>query len=106
MRRFQLNVLENLRASDEFIKRFAGNKPPVRKRSYCTANAGKGVLDKQTGEQGLIFNVTSLRWISDTEVEAEGGYYEAGLSSSGNICALKKEKGKWKVTTDKLVEIS
>jgi len=92
--------------SDEFMKRFVGNKPPVRKRSQCTANAGRRVLDKQTGEQGLIFNVTSLRWISDTEVEAEGGYYEAGLSSSGNIYTLKKDNGKWKMTRDKLVEIS
>jgi hypothetical protein len=92
--------------SDEFIKRFADNKPPVRKRSECSADAGKGVLDKKTGEQGLIFHVTSIKWISDTEVEAEGGYYEAGLSASGNIYTLKKEKGKWQVTKDKLVEIS
>ncbi|MGO8925829.1 MAG: hypothetical protein ACLQU3_02885 [Limisphaerales bacterium] len=92
--------------SDEFIKRFADNKPPVRKRSECTADAGKGVLDKKTGEQGLIFNVTSIKWSSDTEVEVEGGYYEAGLSASGNIYTVKKEKGKWKVTKDKMGWIS
>jgi len=92
--------------SDEFIKRFADNKAPVRKRSECTVDAGKGVLDKKTGEQGLIFNVTRIQWKSDTEVEVEGGYYEAGLSASGNIYTLKNERGKWKVTNDKLVEIS
>ena len=92
--------------SDEFIKRFAGNKPPVRKRSECSADAGKGVLDKKTGEQGLVFNVTTIKWNSDTEVEVEGGYYEAGLSASGNLYTVTKEKGKWNVTKDKLVEIS
>jgi len=92
--------------SDEFLKRFADNQPPVRKRSECTADAGKGVLDKKTGEQGLVFNVTRIQWKSDTEVEVEGGYYEAGLSASGNIYTLKKEQGKWKVVNDKLVEIS
>jgi hypothetical protein len=92
--------------SDEFIKRFADNKPPVRKRSECTADAGKGVLDKKTGGQGLIFNVTRIQWKSDTEVEVEGGYYEAGLSASGNTYTLKKDKGKWQVTKDKLDEIS
>ena len=92
--------------SDEFLKRFADNQPPVRKRSECTADAGKGVLDKKTGEQGLVFNVTRIQWKSDTEVEVEGGYYEAGLSASGNIYTLKKDQGKWKVVNDKLVEIS
>ncbi len=92
--------------SDEFMKRFAGNKPPVRKRSECSADVGKGVLDKKTGERGLLFHVTRIKWKSETEVEAKGGYYEAGRSASGNIYTLKKNKGKWTVTNDKLVEIS
>ena len=92
--------------SDQFMKRFADNQPPVRKRSECNADAGKGVLDKKTGEQGLLFHVTSIKWKSDAQVEVEGGYYEAGLSASGNIYTLKNERGNWKVTNDKLVEIS
>ena len=92
--------------SDEFIKRFADNKPPVRKRSECSADPGKGVLDKKTGGQGLMFLVTSIKWNSDTEVEVKGGYYESGRSASGNTYTLKKEKGKWKVTNDKLDEIA
>ena len=61
-------------------------------------------MDKKTGEQGLIFNVTRIQWKSDTEVE--GGYYEAGLSASGNTYTLKKDKGKWQVTKDKMDWIS
>ena len=94
--------------SDEFIKRFAGNKPPVRKRSECSIDRRRrvGVLDKKTGEQGLIFRVRNIEWKSDTEVDVKAGYYEHGLSASGNTYTLKKEKGKWKVTKDKMDWIS
>jgi len=94
--------------SDEFIKRFAGNKLPVRKRSECSVNMGRsvGVLDKKTGEKGLILSVRSIEWKSDTEVDVKGGYYEHGLSASGNTYTLKKVNGKWKVTNDKMNWIS
>ena len=70
--------------TDEFMKRFANHKPPVRKASACSADAGKGVRDKKTGEKGLIFRVRKIEWKSDTEVEVQGGYYEGGLSASSN----------------------
>ena len=92
--------------TDEFMKRFADHKPPVRKVSACSADAGKGVRDKKTGETGLIFRVTKIEWKSDTEVRVKGGYYEAGLSASGNTYTVKKENGKWKVTKDKMDWIS
>jgi hypothetical protein len=92
--------------TDEFMKRFADHKPPVRKASACSADAGKGVRDKKTGEKGLIFRVRKIEWKSDTEVAVKGGYYEAGLSASSNTYTVKKEKGKWKVTNDKMDSIS
>lgn len=91
---------------DAFLARFAGNTPPVKKISECEMSADKGVLDKKTGERGLIFSTGRIKWISDTEAEISGGYYEAGLSSSGNIYYLKKIDGKWKVTKDVMRWIS
>jgi hypothetical protein len=91
---------------DEFMKRFTGHKPPVRKVSACSASADQGVLDKKTGEKGLIFRVTSIKWKSDTSVDVSGGYYEAGESASGNTYTAKKEKGKWQVTNNKMHWIS
>ena len=90
--------------SAEFIKRFAGNKPPVRKRSECNIDmrTNVGVTDKKTGEKGLILRVWKIEWKSDTEVDVKGGYYEHGLSASGNTYTLKKKNGKWTVTNDKL----
>lgn len=84
--------------------RFSEHKPSVRKVSACSAGVD-GVRDKKTGETGLIFRVNSIKWKSLTEVDVEGGYYEAGQSGSGNTYTLKKEKGKWKVTSDKMVYI-
>ncbi|HLX95794.1 MAG TPA: hypothetical protein VKU37_08625 [Verrucomicrobiae bacterium] len=92
--------------SDDLIKRFADHKPPVRKASASHYVQGKGILDKKTGEQGLAFNVGNIKWISDTEVEVYGGYYEGNLSSSGNTYTVKKESGKWIVTKDKIDWIS
>ena len=87
--------------SDELIKRFSGHKPPVRKGSACNANIRTGVLDKQTGERGLILRVRSIEWQSDSEVKVLGGYYEGGRSASGNTYTLKNKNGKWEVTNDK-----
>ncbi len=84
--------------SDEFMKRFANHKPPVRKVSASTKSPSKGIVDKKTGEKGLIFSVTNIEWKSDTEVHVSGGYCKELLDASGNTYTVKKQKGKWKVT--------
>lgn len=84
--------------AEGFMKRFDGNKPPVRVGSAAKNVPGKGLLDKKTGEEGLSFSVVSIKWISDTEVEVEGGYYEASLSASCNTYTVVKKNGKWVVT--------
>jgi hypothetical protein len=83
---------------DAFMKRFTGNNPPVKKVSECDAWPDKGVVDMKTGEQGIIFKTGAIKWLSDNEVEVSGGYYENGLSASGNTYYLKRVDGKWKVT--------
>ncbi len=92
--------------SEDFMRRFADHKPPVRKVSECQINPYKGVLDKHTGAPGLAFRITRLTWISDTEAEVEGGCYEAGLSSSGNTYTVVKQHGTWKVSSDRMNWIS
>ncbi|MEJ2444831.1 MAG: hypothetical protein P8Y42_15525 [Exilibacterium sp.] len=82
---YYLQIGEKDDPSDVFIKRFDEHKPPVRKASACTADAINGVRDKKTGEKGLLFRATSIEWKSATEVKMKGGYYEGGLSATGNI---------------------
>jgi hypothetical protein len=89
---------------EDLMKRFTGNKPPVRKGSQCTILKGNGlVVAKDTGEPGRLFRVETIGWKSDTEVEVRGGYYQSSRGASGNIYTVKKEKGRWRVTNDKVV---
>jgi hypothetical protein len=92
--------------TDEFMKRFIGNKPRVAKVSEALVSANEGVRDKKTGERGLIFNVSRIRWVSDESVEVTGGYYEAGESASGNTFYVKKKDRNWVVESDKILRVS
>lgn len=78
----------------EFLKRFAGHKPPVRNGSEF--GIGKG----------LKFSVMGIKWVTQDKVEVSGGYYEAGLSSSENTYVLEKKNDMWTVTKNTMHEIS
>jgi len=96
---------KNTDPSDEFIKRFSGHKPPVRKASECHWAKGE-VVENRTGRPALIFAMSNITWVLETEVTVGGGYEEANLSSSGNTYTLKKQAGKWTVTGDRMNWIS
>ena len=89
---------------DVFIARFKDHKPPVKKRSQSKGQFE--VIDKDTGERGLIFNVVTIKVIDANKVEVDGGYYEAGLSSSGNVYTVERKEDKWVVTKDRMLWIS
>lgn len=90
---------------EKFMKRF-GNNPRIRKQSQAI-NGVDGIVDKKTGEVGLILQLYGIKWLNKNEVEISGGYYEAMLSASGNTYSLKRTKrGKWIITKDDLEWIS
>lgn len=92
---------------DELMQRFQGHKPAVKKISQCVYGPEMGVQDADTGQSGgLVFRVTHIEWISDTEVKVEGGYYEGGLSASGNIHWVVRQGNRWVVTKDQMQWIS
>jgi hypothetical protein len=93
-----LSVEKGADPPDSFVKRFAGHTPTVRKVSECTADPYKGVVDQYTGKRGLIFQVKGIKWISQAEAEVFGGYFEDGLSASGNTYTVTKTKGTWRVS--------
>lgn len=92
--------------SEDFIKRFAHNKPPVRKASACHIASSSALLDSRTGKSALLFRITKITRISDTEFRVNGGYYEGNMSSSGNNYTVRKEGGGWSVTEDTTMVIS
>jgi hypothetical protein len=91
---------------DAFIIRFAASTPPVKRRSECIESAFVGVCDRATGELGLIFEIGAIRWQSESMVEVDGGYYEDGLSGSGNTYYVERRGGRWEVVKDVMHWIS
>jgi hypothetical protein len=94
--------------SPELLLRFEGNKPPVKRASLCTFSHGsaRGAVQDETGAPGLIFRVDSIQRTGPDSAVVEGGYFEAGLSASGNIYELARESGRWIVTKDTMRWIS
>ena len=86
----------------EFMARFATNTPRVADASAANSSVPTGVQDKQTGERGLIFHLGGIRWISDTEVEVDGGYFEASESAAGSTYFLTKKDGRWIVEREEM----
>ena len=91
--------------SNEFLKRFAHHKPPVRKGSACHWSKDVEVLDR-IGRPALIFTISKVSWASDIEATVEGGYEEGNVSSSAESYTVKKQGGKWVVTPGPTMVIS
>jgi hypothetical protein len=99
-----LSVDKDEDPSDAFMSRFKDHQPPVKKRSRATGEFE--VIDRDTGERGLIFRATTIKQLGEDKVEVDGGYYEAGLSSSGNTYAVARKDHEWVVTKDEMRWIS
>ncbi|RPI01217.1 MAG: hypothetical protein EHM64_16075 [Ignavibacteriae bacterium] len=89
----------------DILSHFNNNVPPVKSFSDCTLSVN-GVFDNKTGENGLLFQVGALRWITEEQVEVDGGYFEGGLSASGNTYYLERKNAQWIVTRDVMHWIS
>jgi hypothetical protein len=90
--------------SDAFMARFVKHQPPVKKGSQATGQFQ--VIDKETGERGVSFRVTSIKQVDVDKVMVDGGYYETSDSSSGNTYTVERKDHKWSVTADRLRWIS
>ncbi|HEX9668250.1 MAG TPA: hypothetical protein VGC93_02090 [Thermoanaerobaculia bacterium] len=80
---------------ESLLRRFAKYRPPVH-----------GEPDCPSGEGVLTFQVKSVNWLSEDEVEALGGYHEGNLSSSTESFRVAREGGRWVVKTSRLLVIS
>jgi hypothetical protein len=93
-----LNVEGNKDPSAQLLERFGGHRPPVKPVSASMLQPGTAqVLDRESGLPSLIFGITEIRWLSDDEVEVDGGYEEASESGTGNTYRVVKEAGRWEV---------
>jgi hypothetical protein len=89
-----------------FLARMKDLKKRIVAVSGCSASAEHGVVDKKTHAQGLIFRIESVSFKDARHATVNGGYYEAGLSASGNIYTLERKANGWVVTKDQMTWIS
>lgn len=83
--------------SDAFMKRFAGQIPRVAKESESQASDYEGLRDKKSGEPGVSLTISTIRWVSDTEVHVRSGYYSGGTGAARATFFLKKKDERWLV---------
>jgi hypothetical protein len=96
---FYIAVEQDKDPSEQFLKRFVGHQPPVRKRSQSTySKDGMGVVvDKDTGEGGIQYSVGALKWVSPEEARLEGSYHVGPLFAGGCEYKVILEQKRWMV---------
>ena len=83
---------------DKFIARFKGQTPPVKKVSESVIKGDMGsVVDKKTGQQGIIYRAGKVRWINENEAEVDGSYRVANLFAGGCSYRVVRDEDKWMV---------
>jgi hypothetical protein len=95
--------------SDSFMARFASSKNQVKKasQSYFKKDPFPGSLrDRSTDEQGILFSVSSLSWLSPDRAEVRGGMYCGGLCADAGVYRLEKKGARWVVVEYKVEMVS
>jgi hypothetical protein len=80
----------------ELLSRFAAHIPPVRPQSQALVK-WEGVEGKGAGERGVIFRISSIRWLDGDTAEVKGGHYEGNRSASWRRYNLVRRNGHWEV---------
>ena len=97
--------IEGKDPSLEFMARFAGHSPPVRKGSefvseWVTIPQDDGTVLFSGRNNGLLFRIDSCQWVgwgwfTRDHVEICGGYDEASLSASSASYIWKRDRFGW-----------
>ncbi|MDE0684980.1 MAG: hypothetical protein OXI63_18820 [Candidatus Poribacteria bacterium] len=86
--------------SPEFLARFKGHSPPVKKGSEFVMG-GSIVIEGEVPMEGngLLFRIDNYKWIGlfGNCVKISGGYSEGDLSASWASYIWMRRKGKWEL---------
>lgn len=77
--------------SDSLLGKIRCGTQDVRKVSESTLDSGT-VKDKKTGEEGVIFGVISIKWVTETEVVASGKIQSDKENSLTHAVRLVKDE--------------
>jgi hypothetical protein len=102
-------AIDDKSPSDSFVKRFKDDDPPVRpiSESHIEKKPIRTVVSKKNGQNGIIFRVGRIKWVSDLKADVEGSY-ECGdncAGASGAYHAVKQD-GHWAVESFSATEKS
>ena len=87
--------------SPKLLRLLAGIKPHVAAYTACAIDPSRGVVEKSTGGDGLLFKIATVSCSTMKRCIVQGGYYESSLSASANAYFLKKRDQGWIVVGDK-----
>jgi hypothetical protein len=90
--------------SPQFLARFKDDKRLVRPASEASPKDMGKPSGMPSGK--IIFSSDTIKWISSTHVNVEGGYYCGPLCASGQTFYVEKQNGRWKVTGSRMSWIS
>jgi hypothetical protein len=92
--------------SDAVIARIRAAGIPARKASEAGRDGQTYVVDKASGEVGVIYYAGALRWLSDSKVEVIEGSTCASLCGGFTEFIMTKKDGKWiRTRTKRMVAI-
>jgi hypothetical protein len=98
---FQNSDGSRIDPSDTAISRIRSAGIPARKASESTTGEHTSVIDKASGNQGVIYYAGVVRWLSNSKVEVITGSTCASLGGGFTVFIMKKEDGKWMRTKTK-----
>ncbi len=90
---------------DSFISRFSDNIPPVKKYSECIISEYE-VIDKQSGQRGILLWIGKITRTSSTEATVECGYFFDWYLTEGEYFYLYKANNRWWMNKRELVWFS
>jgi hypothetical protein len=95
--------------SDAFVKRFKDDDPPVRpiSESRIEKKPIRTVVSKKDGQNGIIFRVGHIKWVSDAKADVNGNF-ECGDNCTGvtGVYHAVKQDGHWTVESFSATEKS
>lgn len=65
-----------------------------------------GVIDRKTGQRGILFRIDDIQMLSTKNAKVVGGYFSYGLAASGDIFQVDIIDENWVVTKIENVWIS
>ena len=92
--------------TNAFINRLRDLPRVIKKVSSSRADKEFDVVDKATGQRGIIFRANQIRWLNKESVELDGGYVCGGRCGIWATYKLNRNNGKWAVAAEMVHRIS